>query len=183
MASLGQHFNAEEVEPSAPRADTIPPGDYKAEIVRSEMKDTSKGGQMLELEMSITDGAEKNRRIFDRLNLVNSNPTAQQIAHQTLSAICRATGQMQVSDSEQLHFKPMTVKVAVKEGQQKVPGDPSQGKYPAQNVVKGYSAANGTTRGAGAPSYSGGGQTSAAPAPTAGGTPAAAKTAPWRKAG
>ena len=169
MASLGQAFDANTVEPSAP-SDLLPPGDYKAEIVRSEMKETSKGGQMLELEMSIIDGTYRNRRIFDRLNLVCASDVAQQIARQTLSAICRATGQMTVSDSDQLHTKPMTVKVAVKA---------ASGDYGPSNVVKGYSKPTGA---------SGGGYTSAArmAAPAAPSAPSAppsapAKAMPWER--
>lgn len=168
MAQLGQTFDAHAVEPSAPR-DLLPPGDYKMEIVRSEMRETSKGGQMLELELAVTDGQYKGQRAYERLNLVNSNATAQQIAHQTLSAICRATGQMQVSDSEQLHFKPMSVKVAVKA---------AQGEYGPSNVVKGYTAIGGSR----APSGVGGGQTSAASTQAAVGPATMAKAAPWRKA-
>jgi hypothetical protein len=50
MADARSGFRRTAVEPSAPR-DTIPPGKYNAQIVRSEMKDTSTGGQMLVLEM------------------------------------------------------------------------------------------------------------------------------------
>jgi hypothetical protein len=50
---------------------------------------------------------------------VNNNPKAVEIAQQTLSAICRATGQLQVSDSEQLHLKPMTITVAVRPATEK----------------------------------------------------------------
>jgi hypothetical protein len=64
--------------------------------------------------LDILDGEHKGRKIFDQLNLVNPNPTTVEIAQRTLSAICHATGKMQVSDSEELHLIPMTIQVTVK---------------------------------------------------------------------
>ena len=139
MAIFNSTFNANDVEPNAPR-ETLPPGDYVVEIVRSEMKATKNGtGQYLELELMITKGPHLNRRLFDRLNLVNANQQAVDIANRTLSAICHATGQMTVSDSEQLHHILMVAKVAVR------PAGPDKGGImrDAQNEVRGYSAVNG----------------------------------------
>jgi hypothetical protein len=136
MAELGQVFDSTAVEPSAPR-DTIPPGKYTAQIVRSEMKDTSTGGQMLVLEME-----DPRRRVRQQTRLGSPqpgepNPKAVEIAQQTLSAICRATGQLQVSDSEQLHLKPMTITVAVR---------PATEKFAASNDIKGYAPLQGSVR-------------------------------------
>jgi hypothetical protein len=36
------------------------------------------------------------------------------MAQRTLSAICHATGELHVSDSEDLHFKPMTIRVSIR---------------------------------------------------------------------
>ena len=131
MADLGQVFDANNVEPSAPR-ELLPPGKYLAQIIKSEMKTTTKGGQALNLEFEIIDGPHARKHLWDMLNLVNANETAQNIAHKTLSAICHGTGQMQVSDSEQLHFKPLMVDVKIK---------PGEGQYPAKNVIGGYESA------------------------------------------
>ena len=40
---------------------------------------------------------------------MNANPQTAEIAQRQLSALCRAVGQMQVTDSEQLHHRPMTL--------------------------------------------------------------------------
>jgi hypothetical protein len=70
-------------------------------------------GQYLWLMLDILEGrAARAARIFDQLNLVNANPTTVEIAQRTLSAICHATGKLQVSDSEELHLIPMTIQVA-----------------------------------------------------------------------
>jgi hypothetical protein len=141
MASLGGTFDATNVEPSAP-IEILPPGKYPVQIVKSEMKDTKAGtGQLLALEMEIIDGPSKGRKLWENLNLVNPNPQAQEIAQRTLSAICHAVGRLQVSDSEELHFKPMIALVEIEpEGP-----DKSGVHRKARNSIKGFSAASGAT--------------------------------------
>ena len=161
MANLGSVFDANSVEPSQV-SEPIPAGKYQVQIVNSEMRPTKNGlGQYLWMELVVTDGQFANRRLFDRLNLINQNPQAVEIAQRTLSAICHATGQLSVSDSEQLHNRPMVAKVEIK---------PADGQYAAANEVKGYEAVSGRPATAvAAPS------TAAAPA-------TAAKVAPWKRA-
>lgn len=170
MASLGQNFDATTIEPNAPR-DILPPGKYLAQIIKSEMKDSKSGGQYLSLEFEVMDGPHARAHLWDILNLVNANAIAQDIAHRTLSSICHATGQMQVSDSEQLHFKPMVVDVKVK---------PSEGQYGPKNQIGGYEAGGGSRATASAhpaqkPAYQAPAQQRAAP------PAAAAATPPWRR--
>lgn len=139
MASLGQVFDATQVEPSA-GFEVIPAGKYHVQIVNSEMRETKAGtGNMLWLEMSIMDGPHANKRLFDRLNLVNPNQQAVEIAQRTLSAICHATGQMSVSDSEQLHHRSMIATVKVR------PAGPDRNgvQRDAQNEIGGYEAMSG----------------------------------------
>ena len=139
MAFLGNTFDATAVEPSAPR-EIIPPGEYVVQIVESEMASTKAGdGEMLKLTLDIIDGPHAGRKLWDRLNLVNRNQQAVEIAQRTLSAICHATGKLQVSDSEALHFIPMIATVKVKPA-----GPDKQGIHrEAQNEVSGYKPANG----------------------------------------
>ena len=168
MAAIPGGFDANTVAPSAP-IEVLPPGDYTVQIVRSDMKSTKDGsGQLLELELDVMDGQFLGRKLWDRLNLVNANAQAAEIAARTLSAICHATGQMAVSDSEQLHFKPLIATVKVRPA-----GPDKTGVHrEAQNNVAGYKAAGGT-----------------APPRTHTAAPAAVKPAvaagavpPWRKA-
>lgn len=168
MAFLG-NFNANDVEPSAPQSfEPIPAGDYVVQILQSEMKETSTGGQMLVLEMEITEGEYRSRRLWDRLNLVNQNQQAQEIAHRTLSSICRAVNQMQVSDSEQLHFKPMVATVRVRPA-----GLDKKGVHrEAANEIRGYAAVNASRAGGSMPPR----QPNAAPA-----SPPAQKVPAWRQ--
>lgn len=136
MAQLGATFDANAVEPNAP-FEILPAGKYKAHIVGSEMRSTKNGsGQYLWLELEILDGEFQGRKTWDRLNLINDNEKAAQIAQRTLSAICHATGKLQISDSEELHFLPLMITVNVR---------PERGEYAASNEVKGYEANTGSS--------------------------------------
>ncbi len=127
MASFGHTFDASVVEPSN-GYDVLPPGKYIGHIVTSEMRVTKDGaGQYLYLELDILEGQYAGRKLFDRLNLINANPDAVQIAQRTLSSICRAVGKLQVSNSEQLHLIPMTLDVRVR---------PPKGAYGESNSVR-----------------------------------------------
>lgn len=128
MASLAG-FDANHVEPNV-GFDTIPAGDYDAVIVSSAMEATKdKKGQFLKLELQILSGQFQNRKLFDRLNIVNANATAVKIAKGTLSAICRAVNVLTPQDSSELHNKPLTISVRVKRG---------EGKYEDSNEIKAY---------------------------------------------
>jgi hypothetical protein len=127
MAKLGTTFDASSVDPTMP-FEVLPPGRYLVQIVTSEMRPTKDGaGQYLWLELDVLEGEYQGRKLFDRLNLVNPNPTAVEIAQRTLSAICHATGKMQVQDSDELHLIPMMVDVKVQ---------PPKNGYDASNKLR-----------------------------------------------
>jgi hypothetical protein len=110
MANIG-HFDATNI---APREDfsPIPTGEYPALIIDSDLKPTkSNNGHYLELTCEVSAGEYKGRRVWARLNLDNPNPKAVEIAQRELSAICHATGVMKVTDSAQLHNKPLVIRV------------------------------------------------------------------------
>ncbi len=123
------NFDASTIQP-AESFDPIPAGTYLGSIIDTEMRETKAGnGSYLNMQIEILDGPYKGRRVFDRLNLNNPNPKAVEIAQRTLSAICHASGILQVSDSSQLHNIPMQIKVVIK---------PAAGDYAATNEIKGY---------------------------------------------
>ncbi|MBP8111436.1 MAG: DUF669 domain-containing protein [Agitococcus sp.] len=135
MSNLaGYNFNAEEVEPSS-SFDPIPAGWYTAIISSSEMKATRDGyGEYLSLTLQIIEGQYENRLVFARLNLKNANDKAVDIARKDLAAICRAVGVMSPQASEELHDKPLMIKVKVR---------PASGDYEASNDIGGYKAVEG----------------------------------------
>jgi len=179
MAQLNQHFDASAVEPAVP-FELLPPGKYPAQIVNSEMRPTKTGGgQFLWLEMDVIEGAYQGRKIWDQINLVNPSPQAVEIAQRTLSAICHALGQLQVTDSEQLHFRPLLVTLAV-EPDSRDKHKPAE-EQRRQNRVKGYAAISGTVppRSNAAPPPMASRPAAPPTRPATNGTP----TAPWRRAG
>lgn len=177
MAFLGGTFDATQVEPQGDYT-PIPPGDYKVQVIASEMKETSNhNGHMLVLEMEIIEGDQGGRKLFDRLNLDNPNAQAVEIAQRTLSAICHATGKLSVQDSEELHMIPMVAVVKV--------DPPRKGKdgkeYGASNSIKTYKAIE-TAQASGGGGFGGGGFKPQQQAATTQQGSGQASTAPWKRA-
>lgn len=128
MAQL--NFSAEGIDIRS-NYEAIPAGDYESMVTASEMKSTKDGaGQYLELTLEIQSGQYQGRRLYDRLNLQNRNQKAVEIAQKQLAQLCHATGILQVRDSQQLHNRPIIVKVTAK-------NDPERGMV---NEVRGYKA-------------------------------------------
>lgn len=132
MAQL--NFDASRVKPSEGALGAVPAGWYNVAIEASEMKAAKAVGNFfLELRLNILDGQYTGRKIFTRLNIVNGNPVAQEIAYGELSAICHSVGMLQVQDSQQLHGLPFKIKVTVQA---------ATGEYEASNNVKAYKNIN-----------------------------------------
>lgn len=149
MASLNG-FDASQV-PEQMEFTALPEGQYVVIATASEMKPTKNGqGQFLQFTFEVLDGPRKGSKVWARLNLVNGNQTAVDIAQRELGAICRAVGIIKPNDSAELHNRPLLITVAVEVDDRKREG----------NVIKKYEAIN-----------------AAGVAPVAGAAPAGA--APW----
>lgn len=120
--------------------DALPEGQYVVIATASEMKPTKTGtGKYLQFTLEVLDGPYKNRKLFARLNLVNSNQMAVDIAQRELGAICKAVGIIKPNDSAELHNRPMLVSVGVE----------IDDKKRESNVIRKYEpvgALNGSTR-------------------------------------
>lgn len=107
-------FDATAVQPAAPSG-PIPAGTYLAHVTESDLKPLKSGNGMgLALTFVILDGEYKNRRIWSNLNVQHTNPTAQQIGQQQLSALCRAVNLPHLQDTLQLHNKPVKIRVKIR---------------------------------------------------------------------
>lgn len=147
-----QGFNAAEVEPTKPY-EPLPAGWYKCVITETEERtNKAQTGSYLLVTLEVIEGDHKGDKVFDRLNLDNPNDKARDIAQRALSAICRAVGVMTPRQSQELHDKPLMVKVEVK---------PGENGYGPSNNIKGYEAVNSSNA-------------QAAPA-------ASSSTPPWRR--
>ncbi|HAD28592.1 MAG TPA: hypothetical protein DCF96_08000 [Rhodobacteraceae bacterium] len=124
-------YNIHEVEPMG-NFEPLPADWYRCVITNAEQKPNSKKtGAYLELRIEVIDGQYQGRLVFDRLNLINPNSVAVDIARRSLASIAHAIS-VDVKDSVELLDKPLMVKLAVR---------PAENGYDASNEVKGYDAA------------------------------------------
>jgi hypothetical protein len=168
MPEIGS-FDASQHDPSQ-AFDPMPPGWYAMKMVSSEVRDAkSSGNKYLWCEFEVLEQYHpglKGRKAWARLNLWNSNAQAVDIAQRDLSAICRAVGQMVVTNSDALHHKPLAVKLKVRQ----------QDGYEPSNEISGFDGLAGR--------FETGGQQPRTPAPAtahAPGQPPASKTPPWQR--
>lgn len=128
------NFDANQVEPDA-GMDVVPAGWYNVAVDETEMKPTKGGdGAYLKFRFTILDGQYHGRKLFINLNIRNPNPQTVEIAQRQLSAICHATGVLNLQDTQQLYGIPLKVKVSVRK-------DPT-GQYEDQNDIKSFKNIN-----------------------------------------
>lgn len=159
------NFDSRQVEPRQ-SIEPVPSGWYVAQITASEevpvngKPDCSR----LKLELTIIDGDYKGRKAWDGLNLKRPDDKAKQIAYETLSAICHATGVIAPGPSSDLHMRPMLVRLVLTPAQLDANGAEL---YGPKNEVKDYKKIDGANaapgagvagNSAGVPSWAAGGQ-------------------------
>lgn len=121
----------------------LPSGEYPALITDSTVKQTKAGtGSYLELTYQIVDGPYRGRQLWARVTLTNPNSTSVQIGQQHLAQLRHATGQLQLTDSQQLHNLVHVIRVEHK---------PASGAYGESNEVREFKALNGAAPVAQAP--------------------------------
>jgi hypothetical protein len=122
----------------------IKPGEYKAVITNSELKDTKSGsGQYLQLSVVLTEGEYRDTELVERLNVINDNQTAVKIAYETLARIANAVGLTTMpEDSSAIHNKPFIVKIIDEEGKPYIDnnGISQEGKVRSAIDSRGYKA-------------------------------------------
>lgn len=131
----------------------LPPGDYKAVAVESEFKDTSSGnGKFLQIKFVITDGQYANTEFFERLNLINPNQQAVDIAYNTLGKISNALGFAKTpADSTEIHNKPLLISLKTEEGKPWKDKDGNEREGKDKSVIGGYKPVGAVTTQAAAP--------------------------------
>jgi hypothetical protein len=136
MASLAglfgnnKGFNAATIEPTQDYQ-PMKAGTYKAIISASSIEPSKSGtGTNLILTFKVVEGEYKGREQRVWLCVQHSNQQTQEIAQRNFSAICHAVGQIQVTTTEQLHGKPLLIRVALEPDNR----DPDK----LQNRIKSY---------------------------------------------
>jgi hypothetical protein len=96
----------------------LPKGKYIATISDVELKDTKAGtGKYLSFEFKVKEGEFKGRNVFANYNVVNPNPTAQQIGREGLKNIAECVNVKfdKTFDTDKLLGKVLMIAVSVKE--------------------------------------------------------------------
>ena len=161
MANLS--FDATTVAP-AESIGPIPAGVYVAQVVESDVQPLKSGnGRALKLTFQVLQGPYANRKVWASLNIQHNNAEAERIAQQQLSALCHAVGKPRLTDSTELHMKPVQIRVKIRKD--------DSGQYGDRNEVTGFEAVAGGV----VPPKPGVPAAAAAPAASAG------NAAPWAR--
>lgn len=114
MVALPQAVDVEKQAGQSGNSVLIPPGQYPAVIVSSELKDTKTGGKMIVFTIAITQGEYAHTEFKDYVNIVNKNPQTVEIAYQTIANMGKAAGLKTINDSSELHNNAMMIEVKTK---------------------------------------------------------------------
>ena len=130
MALLPDLFRAEDVKADDKSFDLLPAGKYTAQIMKSEVRDTKAGtGKYINLQLQVIEGDYTNRVLFDIINIINQNETAQQIGQRQLKQLVEACDLTEIEDTTELHAIPVIITVGI---------EPEKNGWPAKNKIKKY---------------------------------------------
>lgn len=88
----------------------IPTGDYLFQIVDSDVKQED-GNTEIELVHEVVNGEYKGRKVWVYLKTVHANEMTMKIANSNFTSIREATGVLNPTDTQQLHYKPFIGRV------------------------------------------------------------------------
>ena len=132
--AMGGDFATDSVEPST-GFDPIPAGWYPMQIDAAGVKDTKAGtGKMLAMELTVIGDQFAGRKLWPRLNIVNPNPKAVEIAMRELAALGQACGLAAITDSSELLGKMIMGKVKVRQDEGREPDNEVQGYKPMEGA-------------------------------------------------
>lgn len=109
----------------------IPGGTYIGQVIESSIQPTKdKKGSMQVYVWEIMKGDHKGAKIWDRVNFINENAQAVEIAQKTMASYCEAMGikKSKFNDTAMTHGIPCEIKVGVEEDE--------KGKYDPSNSIK-----------------------------------------------
>jgi hypothetical protein len=138
--------------------EALPAGWYPVMIVAEEQKEAKSGnGEYVKMEMEVTEGPYKGRKLWEQFSLWHTNPQTVEIAQRGIATIGQALGITKVGDTVELHNRVFDAKVIIEKSDQ----------YGDQNRIRGYRKHAGTAG-------------PMAPPPQAQ-APKAANAAPWKR--
>jgi hypothetical protein len=115
MAKLDAGFDQNNVPEGDKDFAPIPAGMYKARVIESnEYENKKRTGRIIELVWQIDGPTHANRRIWQQINYIHKNSTTQGIGQREIKEVGQAVGVWPVGDTGDLHGKPCSVRVTVK---------------------------------------------------------------------
>ena len=115
--------------------EALPAGWYSVMIVAEEQKEAKSGnGEYVKMEMEVTEGPYKGRKLWEQFSLWHTNPQTVEIAQRGIASIGQALGIAKVGDTVELHNQVFDAKVIVEKSDQ----------YGDQNRIRGYRKHAGT---------------------------------------
>jgi len=117
----------------------ITPGQYPAVIIGGELKDTkNKDGQFIALKIVLTGGPHANTEFTERLNIINKNQQAVDIAYKTLARITEAVGLSKITNTDELNNRPFFVEIKTEKGKEYTDKDGVKRQGYDQSVIGRY---------------------------------------------
>jgi len=166
-------FDASTVPPRDNVYELLPAGWYTAQVTESEIVPLQSGnGDALKLTFDVLSEGYRGRKVWARLNVRHSNAEAERISQQQLRELCDAIGITRITETSQLHQRPVEIRVKIREDK--------SGKYEPQNEIAGYRQIRAGAAPTGFPPISVPPRQQAATPSAA--PPAAAPVPPWVKA-
>lgn len=112
----------------------MPAGWYPVAVDETEMKPTANGdGAYLNARLTVLDGPHKGSKVWHRFNIKNASEKAVEIGYKQLSALMHAVGVIKMEATEQLHNKPLFVKLKFV---------PAEGQYDSKNEITAFRKSN-----------------------------------------
>lgn len=135
MAFLDPNISNEEVKDFS----ILPEGTYDITINKIELKKTASGGEMLSVTLKVTSEKGRGRMIFDNINIVNQNPTAQEIGRRTLTMlrILAGIGERELTNTDQLIGAKGIAMVGIEKQEGRAPKNKVMWYRPANDAVMG----------------------------------------------
>lgn len=136
------NFNARNVKPSQAEQVAIPAGWYNTKIIKGEVKATkgANAGSQLLIYHEVLDGEYQGNVLIAKFTMENTSEKAVEIGQQDLSALCHATGVLDVSNDQAFN----NIRVQAKAGFEKQTAA-DVAKYGEKNKVKGWKPMEGAT--------------------------------------
>lgn len=108
-------FDTGSVEKRDNQYELMPVGWYTAQVTESEIVPLKSGnGQAIKLTFTVLSDNYRGRKVWVRLNVRHTNADAERISQQQLRELCESIGLVRMTDTIELHNKPVQIKVKIR---------------------------------------------------------------------